>query len=192
MRIAIYPGSFNPIHNGHLAIAEAALAEGSEEVWMVVSPQNPHKHVNELWPFPERLEMVRLVTAHHPRIKASDCENNLPRPSYTIRTLEYLKENFPQHQFRLLIGGDNLEKFHHWKEWERIIESYGLIVYPRSSGPTEEFSDHPNIQLIHQPLLNISASDIRKRVSERQSIHQLVPDAVEEYILQKFNSQLPG
>lgn len=183
MNIAIYSGSFNPIHNGHLAIAEAALKQGYDEVWLVVSPQNPHKTEVGLWPFEDRLRMVELAVKNSPGLKASDCENSLPRPSFTINTLEFLQKSFPENQFRLLIGGDNLRTFHQWKSYEKIIESFGLIVYPRSSGDTDELRKHANIQTIQAPLLDISSSRIRKRLSENQSIDGLVPPEVENYVL---------
>lgn len=188
MNIAIYSGSFNPIHKGHLAVAEAALAGWADEVWLVVSPQNPLKKESDLWPFADRLKMVELALSHEPRMKASDCENYLPRPSYTINTLDFLQRTYPQHQFRLLIGGDNLSAFHRWKDYRRIIESFGLIVYPRSSAPDDSMVNHPNIDEIKAPLLEISSSEIRKRLSENQSIHGLVSTEVENFILQKLKN----
>ena len=188
MKIAIYSGSFNPIHNGHLAVAEAALAGWAEEVWLVVSPQNPLKKEGELWPFEDRLKMVELALSHASKLKASDCENHLPRPSYTINTLDFLQKTYPQHQFRLLIGGDNLSAFHRWKDYRRIIESFGLIVYPRSSGLADSTEKHPNIDEIKGPLLAISSSEIRKSLSDNQSIHGLVPTKVENFILQKLKN----
>ncbi|MEI7424050.1 MAG: nicotinate (nicotinamide) nucleotide adenylyltransferase [Prolixibacteraceae bacterium] len=186
MKIAVYSGSFNPIHNGHIAIARAALSEGYDEVWMLVSPQNPHKTEEELLPFEERMKMVQLCLANEKRIKVSDCENKLPRPSYTIHTLEYLREQYPQHQFRLLIGSDNLQKFQLWKDYQKIIDSFGLIVYPRASGTSLPLANQPNIQLIKAPLLNISSTEIKKLLSENHSIHGLVSTEVEKYLLQKI------
>ena len=186
MKIVIYSGSFNPVHNGHLAVAQAALAEGNDEVWMLVSPQNPHKNEAELWPFEQRMEMVEIAIANFPRIKASDCENYLPRPSYTIHTLEFLQQSFPQHNFRLLIGGDNLLKFHLWKDYLRIVETYGLLIYPRSGMPVHELELHPNVGRINAPLLDISSSEIRKKITKNQSIANLVPPDIERYILQKL------
>jgi len=186
MKIAVYSGSFNPIHNGHIAIARAALSEGYDEVWMLVSPQNPHKTEEELWPFEERMKMVQLCLTDEEHIKVSDCENRLSRPSYTIHTLEYLREQHPEHQFRLLIGSDNLQKFQLWKDYQKIIDSFGLIVYPRASGTSISFENQPNIQLIKAPLLNISATDIKKLLSENKSIHGLVSTEVEKYLLQKI------
>ncbi len=188
MKIAIYSGSFNPIHNGHLAIAEAALAEGYDEVWLVVSPHNPHKKEVELWPFEDRMKMAELAIRNLSNVKVSDCENNLPRPSYTINTLRFLQNSYPQNQFRLLIGGDNMLTFHLWKSHRQIIESFGLVVYPRSGEDTDQFGNHPNIHRINAPLLDISSSGIRERLAENQSIHGLVSTEVENYILQKLRN----
>ena len=152
MRIAIYSGSFNPIHNGHLSVAEAALSEEFDEVWLVVSPQNPHKKEQELWPFDRRLKLVDLAIQSHPKLKSSDCETKLPRPSYTINTLLYLKNCYPQHQFHLLIGGDNLLKFRLWKDYNQIMNEFGLIVYPRSTGLNASYDPHPNIHFINNGL----------------------------------------
>lgn len=186
MKIAVYSGSFNPIHNGHIAIARAALSEGYDEVWILVSPQNPHKSEEELWPFEERMKMVQLCLANEEHIRVSDCENMLPRPSYTINTLEYLREQYPEHQFRLLIGSDNLQKFHLWKDYQKITDSFGLIVYPRASGTSKPSEIQPNIQFIEAPLLSISATEIKKLLFENQSIHGLVSTEVEKYLLQKI------
>lgn len=192
MKIAIYSGSFNPVHNGHLAVAEAALADGFDEVWLVVSPQNPHKNETDLWPFEERLKMVELALSKVPKVKVSDCENNLPRPSYTVNTLDFLQKTYPQHQFKLLIGEDNLLKFHLWKDYRRIIDSFGLVIYPRSSDQKIFFEQHPNIQRIKAPLLEISSSDIRKRLAESQSVQGLVSTEVEKYLLQKLKTDRSG
>ena len=188
MKIAVYSGSFNPVHNGHLAIAKAALAAGYDEVWMVISPQNPHKNEEELWPFEDRLKMVELAILNQPGLKASDCENHLARPSYTIHTLKYLKKNNPQHQFRLLIGEDNLLNFYQWKDYQQIIRIFGLIVYPRASAHGHPVEQSPDIFRIKAPLLNISSSEIRKRLTENQSISGLVPIEVERFIFQKLKT----
>lgn len=186
MKIAIYSGSFNPIHNGHLAIAEAALHEGFDEVWLVVSPQNPHKKEEELWPFEDRLRMAELATANHYGLKVSDCENNLPRPSYTINTLSFLRKTFPEYQFKLLIGGDNLLKFQSWKDHQRIVDEFGLIVYPRSGSTVNTYDHHPNVTRMTTPLLNISSSDIRKRLAKNESVSGLVSTEVEKFIRQNI------
>lgn len=186
MQVAVYSGSFNPVHNGHISIAKAALNLGSDEVWLIVSPQNPHKEEKDLWPFEDRLKMAELAVMDEPKIKVSDCENLLPRPSYTINTLEFLARSYPENQFRLIIGEDNLVKFHLWKDYKRIIETFGLIVYPRSSSQNRQIDDDPGIYRMKAPLLEVSSSEIRKRLSDNASIHDLVPSAVEEFILEKF------
>ena len=186
MNIALYSGSFNPIHNGHIAVAEAALANGFDEVWLVVSPLNPHKNEDELWPFEIRLKMVELAIANHPGLKVSDCENYLPRPSYTINTLEFLQKLYPSYSFRLLIGGDNLLKFPHWKEHQRIVDEFGLIIYPRSGSIANPYEHHPNVSRMTAPLLNISSSEIRKRLGKNESVSGLVSTEVEKFILQNI------
>jgi len=188
MKIALYSGSFNPIHNGHIAVAEAALANGFDEVWLVVSPQNPHKKEEELWPFETRLKMVELAIANHPGLKASDCENYLPRPSYTINTLEFLQKRHPSYSFRLLIGGDNLPKFQCWKEHRRIVDEFGLFVYPRSGSAVNPIDRHPNVSRMTAPLLNISSSEIRKRLEKNESVSGLVSTEVEKFILQNIKN----
>lgn len=186
MKIAIYSGSFNPIHNGHIAVAEAALNKGCDEVWLVVSPQNPHKTEDELWPFEDRLKMAEIAIANHAGLKVSDCENKLPRPSYTINTLNFLQKTFPEYQFKLLIGGDNLLKFQSWKDHQCIVDEFGLIVYPRSGSAVHMYDHHPNVTRMTTPLLNISSSDIRKRLEKNESVSGLVPTEVEKYILQNI------
>ncbi len=188
MKIALYSGSFNPIHNGHIAVAEAALANGFDEVWLVVSPQNPYKNKDELWPFETRLKMVQLAIANYPGLKASDCENFLPRPSYTINTLEFLQKRHPSYSFRLLIGGDNLLKFQGWKEHQRIVDEFGLIIYPRSGSSANPYEHHPNVTSITAPLLNISSSEIRKRLEKNEPLSGLVSTEVEKFILQNIKN----
>ena len=145
MQIAIFSGSFNPIHNGHLAIAREVLAQdAADELWFLVSPQNPLKKNLHLLPETDRLKMVELAIEDEKGMKASDFEFHLPRPTFTINTLEKLRKNFPEHQFRLLIGGDNLVIFHKWFEYKRIIDEFGLIVYPRPILIPKAF---PNFQI---------------------------------------------
>jgi nicotinate-nucleotide adenylyltransferase len=182
MKIAIYSGSFNPIHNGHIAVAEAALDEGFDEVWLVVTPQNPHKKEEGLWHFEDRLAMAELAIANHSGLKVSDCENKLPTPYYTINTLSFLQKTFPEHQFKLLIGGDNLLRFKDWKDHQQIIDSFGLVVYPRPDFPFNPYSHHPNVDNIKAPLLDISSSEIRKRLERNEPINGLVSTEVENFI----------
>jgi nicotinate-nucleotide adenylyltransferase len=183
MRIAIFSGSFNPIHNGHLAIAREAIAQGSaDELWFLVSPQNPLKKDVDLLPEADRLAMVKLAVENEPGMKASDYEFYLPRPTYTIKTLESLKANYPQHQFKLLIGGDNLAIFHKWFDYQRIIDEFGLIVYPRPGFNAEELHKFTNTTLITAPLIDLSATEIREKLIKGESITGMVPEKVAEYL----------
>jgi nicotinate-nucleotide adenylyltransferase len=186
MKIAIYSGSFNPIHCGHLAIARATLSAGMDELWFVVSPQNPLKNNTDLWPETDRLEMVRLAIKDEPGMKASDYEFYLPRPSYTIDTFDSLKKDYPQHVFTLLIGGDNLTNFHKWRQHQRILDEYGLIVYPRIGFSNPQLEQHPNVRIIKAPLLDIASTEIRRRVYSGESIDGMVTEEVKEYIRNKF------
>jgi nicotinate-nucleotide adenylyltransferase len=183
MQIGLFFGSFNPIHNGHLIIAQSALESTQiQELWFVVSPQNPFKKNKNLLHEFDRLDMVRLAIEDNDRFRASDIEFHMPRPSYTIDTLIYLKEQFPDKQFKLIIGGDNLAILPKWKNNERILEDFGLIVYPRPGSNHPELSGHPNVTYIEAPLMSISATYIRKCIRNEQSIRYLVPDSVSEMI----------
>ena len=189
MRIAIFSGSFNPIHNGHLAIAREVLAQGAaDELWFLVSPQNPFKKDLDLLPETDRLMMVKLAIENEKGMKASDIEFHLPRPPYTIHTLEKLRENYPEHQFRLLIGGDNLAVFHKWFEYKRIIDEFGLIVYPRPEFDTKSLPGFPNTIIISAPLIDLSATEIRKKLVKGESITDMVPDKVAMFLKQHVNN----
>jgi len=188
MRIAIFSGSFNPVHNGHLAIAHEVIAQGAaDELWFLVSPRNPLKLDTDLWPEEDRLMMVKLAIENVPGMVVSDFEFNLPRPSYTINTLNRLKERFPQHQFLLLIGGDNLSIFHKWLDYQKIITEFGLIVYPRPGFPIENILLNPNITIVSAPLIDISASFIRKKITAGEAIAAFVPFKVDSYIHENLN-----
>ena len=189
MRIAIFSGSFNPIHNGHLAIAHEVLTQGAaDELWFLVSPQNPLKKNIRLFPETDRLEMVKLAIGNEPGMKASDFEFHLPRPTYTINTLEKISEKYPEHQFKLLIGGDNLIIFHKWVEHKRIIDEFGLIVYPRPDFDTESLPKFPNTTIITAPLINLSATEIREKLVKGESITGMVPEKVADFLQQQINS----
>lgn len=158
---------------------------GLNQVWFVVSPQNPFKKSNTLLHEFDRLDMVEMAVDDNPKLKAVDVEFRLPKPSYTIDTLTYMQETYPQHQFRLIIGEDNLTQFTRWKNYERILEYFGLLVYPRPGASPGELHQHPNVQFVPAPLLDISATFIRDRIREGKSVKYLVPDRVEEYIRRK-------
>lgn len=183
MNVGLYFGSFNPIHIGHLIIAQSVLeASQLDEIWFIVSPQNPLKLNKTLLHEFDRYDMVRLAIEDNDRFKVSDIEFNMPKPSYTIDTLTYLKERHPKHQFKLIIGGDNLSIFPKWKNSQKIIEEFGLIVYPRPGSDTSKLERHPNIQFIDAPLMDISATFIRKCIKSNLSIRYLVPEKAADFI----------
>jgi nicotinate-nucleotide adenylyltransferase len=186
MKIGLFFGSFNPIHTGHLIIANT-MAENTDlqEVWLIVSPQNPLKKNAGLLHEFDRYEMASLALHDSYKVKVSDIEFGLPRPSYTIDTLTYISEKFPQHQFVLIIGGDNLSSFTKWKNFDKILEYYELYVYPRPDAEPSPLDSHPKVKFIPAPLLDISATYIRNCVKEGKSIKYLVSDQVQNYILRK-------
>jgi nicotinate-nucleotide adenylyltransferase len=191
MRIAIFSGSFNPIHNGHLAIArEVLVQDAADQLWFLVSPQNPLKKNLGLISETDRLKMVKLAIENQNGMRASDFEFHLPRPSYTINTLEKLRENYPDYQFKLLIGGDNLLIFHKWYQYRRIIDEFGLIVYPRPDFNTQSLPQFPNTTIISAPLIDLSATEIRNKLIKRESITEMVPEKVALFLLQHDNN--PG
>ena len=184
MNIGLFFGSFNPIHIGHLIIANTvAELKDIEQVWFVVSPLNPFKSSKSLLHEFDRIDMVELAIEDNLNLRASDIEFHMTRPSYTIDTLTYLSERHPKYNFKLIIGGDNLKNFHKWKNYKAILNHYGLIVYPRPhSIMPEEIKAHPNVKVISAPLLDISATYIRKQIKEGKSIQYIVPPKVAEHI----------
>ena len=183
MKIGLFFGSFNPIHIGHLIIANIMVETTDlKKVWIVVSPQNPLKPSKGLLHEFDRYDMVRAAVHDHYKIEASDIEFHLPKPSYTIHTLVHLREKHPDKEFKVIIGEDNLTNFAKWKNHERILEDYGLYVYPRPDAQPSELKTHPNVKMVEAPLLDISATFIRKCIRNKQSVRYMVPDAVEEMI----------
>ena len=186
MEIGLYFGSFNPIHIGHLIIAQAVLEHANlDEIWFVISPQNPFKQNRNLLHEFDRLDMVRLAIEDNDRFKVSDIEFNMPKPSYTIDTLSYLKDKHPGHRFQLIIGGDNLAIFPKWKNNEKIIEEFGLIVYPRPGSENSDRLQHQNVTYVEAPLLNISATFIRNCIRQNRSINYLVPIKAARFIFDR-------
>ena len=185
MKIGLYFGTFNPIHVGHLIIANH-LAEHSdlEQIWMVVTPHNPLKQKNTLLDDYQRLHLVRLATEEYPKIKPSDIEFKLPQPNYTVNTLAHLMEKYPQHEFSLIMGEDNLKSFHKWKNYEYILQHHDIYIYPRISQEAEnlEFKNHPRIHLIEAPILEISSTFIRDGIKSKKNIRPLLPHSVWEYV----------
>lgn len=185
MKIGLYFGTFNPIHVGHLIIANHMVEFSNlDEVWMVVTPHNPHKKKNTLLDDHHRLEMVFLATEDFDKIKPSDIEFMLSQPNYTVTTLAYLEEKFPQHEFSLIMGEDNLKSFHKWKNYETILENYELYIYPRISPEhvNPQFDNHPKIHRIEAPIIEISATFIRESIKNKKNIQPLLPPKVWQYI----------
>ncbi len=186
LKTGVFFGSFNPIHIGHLIIANTMLERADlDKITFVVSPQNPLKEKSNLLPEYDRLEMVRRAVYENYNFDASDIEFHMPRPSYTIDTLSYLYEKYPDRKFWVIIGQDNLEHLSKWKNYEKILEYYPLLVYPRAKSKPSEFDNHPGIRMMDAPIIEVSASFIRENVRKGLSIKYLVPQEVEEYILQK-------
>jgi nicotinate-nucleotide adenylyltransferase len=183
MNIGLYFGSFNPIHNGHLVIA-SYIKQYTEldQVWMVVTPQNPLKKNNTLLNEYQRLELVRLSIEGESNIKVTDIEFNLPKPSYTINTLTYLKEKYPQHIFSLIMGSDSLTNIHKWKNGKIILDNYTIYVYERPGFEIKSEAKSKNIIICNAPMLEISASMLRQMIEEGKSIRYLVPEKVQEEI----------
>lgn len=183
MKVGLFFGSFNPIHTGHLILANCmAETTGLDKVWFVVSPQNPFKPSKSLLHEFDRYDMVRAAIHDNYKLEVSDIEFHLPRPSYTIHTLVNLQEKHPDKTFKVIIGEDNLENFRHWKNYERILEDYGLYVYPRPNVQLSDLRTHPNVQIAEAPMLDISATFIRNCIRKNQSIRYLVPDVVADMI----------
>ena len=190
MNIALYFGSFNPIHIGHLIIANHVLNETSiSKIWFIISPQNPFKESKTLLNEFDRLHLVRIATQDDNRIKCSDIEFNLPKPSYTSNTLMFLSEKYPEHQFSIIMGSDSYQNLDKWKNYETIINNYPIYVYNREGFEVNNvFSIAPLI--LNAPKIEISASQIRQYIKSGKSIRYLVPEIVREEIeTRKFYKQ---
>ncbi|NNF34391.1 MAG: nicotinate-nucleotide adenylyltransferase, partial [Saprospiraceae bacterium] len=176
MKVGLFFGSFNPVHVGHMIIANfMAQNTDLDQVWMVVSPQNPLKKKNSLAKDRDRLHLVNLAIGDNLLLRSSDVEFSMPKPSYTIDTLAYLGEKYPEHEFVLIMGGDNLRTIHKWKNYEKLISDYEIYIYKRPKYSTKKWEDHATIKIYEAPLLDISASYIRDQVKRRHSIQYLVP-----------------
>lgn len=183
MKVGLLFGSFNPVHTGHLILANyMASSTDLRAVWFVISPQNPFKPSKSLLHEFDRLHMVSLAIDDNPLLSFTDIEFKMPRPSYTIDTLTYLQEKYPGYQFVLIIGGDNLAGFPKWKNHERILEYHEVYVYPRLGADLSAFLNHPKVKVISAPWLDISATLIRDCINKGKSIRYMVPEAVEQYI----------
>jgi len=186
MKIGLYFGSFNPIHNGHLAIAQFLMQKSLfDQIWMVVSPSNPLKDKNDLAPENDRLQMVKLAIQDIPYLHACDIEFLLPSPSYTINTLDCLEKQYPTDEFSLILGADNIENFHQWKNYEEILKRYMLYVYPRSGGAFTKTMEHPHVVYLEAQLLPVSATEVRGALRQEKAVAELLPVAVARYIEEK-------
>ena len=182
-RTGIFGGSFNPIHNGHIALVrQLREAAGLDEVWLMVSPQNPLKQQAVLLDDRLRLRMARQALAGDRHIRVSDYEFHLPRPSYTWNTLQALGQEFPDREFVLLIGGDNWERFPHWYRADDIVRNYRLVIYPRRGSAIDLSALPPTVTVVEAELLDISSTDIRRRVRDGLSVAGLVPDVIVEAV----------
>ena len=179
IRTGIYGGSFNPIHNGHIAIARAMTTRaGLDEVWLVVSPQNPLKPAGSLLADEKRLLMAQTAVSGIPGVTATDYEFHLPRPSYMWNTLQSLSRDFPERDFTLLIGADHWAVFHRWYRADDIIAHYPIAIYPRTGYPIDTASLPPNVKLIDTGLYDISSTQVRELIARGGDITGLVPDSV--------------
>ena len=185
MKIGLYFGTFNPIHIGHLIIANH-MAEHSDldQIWMVVTPHNPHKKKSTLLDDYHRLEMVHLATADFPKIQPSDIEFKLTQPNYTVNTLAHLQEKFPKYEFSLIMGEDNLNSLHKWKNSEVILKNHNIYVYPRlnSAELDEQFVNHPKIHRVGAPVIELSSTFIRKSIKNDKNVVPMLPNKVWEYV----------
>lgn len=190
MNIGLYFGSFNPIHIGHLIIANHVLNETEiEKIWFIVSPQNPFKESKTLLNEFDRLHLVRLATENDNRIKCSDIEFTLPKPSYTSNTLTFLSEKYPDQRFAIIMGSDSYQNLDKWKNFKAIIDNYEIYVYKRKDDEIKRMIGNEPI-ILNAPLIEISASQIRENIKTGKSIRYLVPEVVREEIeTRKFYRQ---
>ena len=185
MKIGLYFGTFNPIHVGHLTIANH-LAEHSDlnQVWFVVTPHSPFKKKSTLLEDNHRYQMVDRALENYSKLRVSDIEFKLPQPNYTINTLTYLEEKYPDYEFCLIMGEDNLKSFHKWKNYELILERYEIYVYPRISKEAKatRFENHKKIHFINAPIMELSSTFIRNAIKDGKDVHPMLPENVWQYL----------
>lgn len=188
-RVGLFFGTFNPIHVGHLIIADyVAQAELVDQVWLVVTPQNPHKKKSSLLADYHRLAIVRSAVEDNNRLQASNIEFDLEKPSYTVKTLAYLKEKYQDTDFALIMGEDNLRTFHKWRNHEEIVANHDLLVYPRirtESEPQEEnypYRDHPRVSRVDAPVMQLSSTLIRQKIKAGKDVRYLLSEPVHKYV----------
>lgn len=184
MKIGLFFGTYNPVHVGHMVIANYMVEfTDLDQIWMVVTPQNPFKQKESMLQDFDRLHLVRLAIGDDLRVRPSDIEFNLPQPNYTATTLVYLKEKFPQHDFALIMGADNLNHFHKWKNHDEILKNHELYVYPRlDANDGGELRQHFKVNYVEAPVMKISSSFIRKAISEGKDVQHYMPKEVAKYV----------
>jgi nicotinate-nucleotide adenylyltransferase len=182
-KVGIYSGSFNPIHHGHVMLANY-LVEFSDldELWFVVTPQNPLKKKEDLLDDDERLKMVQLAIGDDPRIYVSDIEMHLPTPSYTINTLTALSEQHPDSEFVFVCGMDSLQNLKNWREYQKILDNYELLVFPREGYDGGELINYPSVTVLKTPIIEISSTFIRQCVKEGRDVRHFMPEKAFEYM----------
>ncbi len=183
MKVGLFFGSFNPIHVGHMVIANYMLEYTDlDRIWFVISPQNPLKDKKSLLDEKQRLHMVNLTIGDSNKYMASNIEFKLPKPSYTINTLAHLNEKYPQHEFVLIMGADNLKTFHKWKNYEEILNQYELYVYPRNYSDGGKLEKYPKVKLIPAPLMEISSTAIRQAIKEKKDVRYFMSIEAWQYL----------
>jgi len=183
MKVGLYFGSFNPVHNGHLVIA-GYMAEFTEldQVWLVVSPHNPLKNASTLLNDYQRVHLVELAIGDYRRLKVSKVEFGLPKPSYTVVTLAYLYDRHPEHEFSLIMGSDNLATLHKWKDYRLILDNHDIYVYPRPLSDGGEFRKHPRVRWVEAPLIELSSTFIRHAIRDGRDVRFMMPESVAAYV----------
>ena len=184
MKTGLYFGSFNPVHIGHLAIANY-MAEFTdlEQVWFVVSPHNPLKKKPSLLADRDRYDMVYMAAGDSDMLRVSDIEFSLSKPSYTINTLAYLQEKYPKRTFSLIMGADNLETLEKWKNYQELLDNYDMYVYPRPGSDGGKYKNHERVKMVNAPLMEISGSFLRDAIKKGHNIKYFLPEKVYEYIV---------
>lgn len=185
MKIGIYSGSFNPVHLGHVALADFLVKDGFvDEVWLIRSPQNPLKRADGLMDNEARLAMLRLAIEGHRALKVCTIEDELPLPNYTISTLRELQHRHPEHEFHLIVGADNWLIFRQWKDWDVILRDFHLIVYPRPGYPLPDIdaNQYPTVRIADAPQYDISSTQIRQKLAQGESLAGWVDPKVEQYL----------
>ncbi|MBE9489964.1 MAG: nicotinate-nucleotide adenylyltransferase [Bacteroidetes bacterium] len=185
MKVGLYFGSFNPIHIGHLIIANHLVEHSDlDQVWFIVTPHSPFKKKRTLLDDNHRYQMVDRAVEDYPKLRASDIEFKLQQPNYTINTLTYLEEKYPDHEFCLIMGKDNLNSFHKWKNYDLILDRHDIYVYPRiSKKPLEtKFEHHKKIQFINAPIMELSSTFIRNAIKEGKNVRPMLPEHVWHYL----------